>query len=36
MLSDMAVRKAGPRDKAYKLTDGGGLYVLVKTTGQRY
>lgn len=36
MLSDMAVRKAGPRDKAYKLTDGGGLYLLVKPTGHRY
>lgn len=36
MLSDMAVRKAGPRDKAYKLTDGGGLYLLVKSTGHRY
>lgn len=36
MLSDMAVRKAGPRAKPYKLTDGGGLYLLVKPTGHRY
>jgi integrase len=36
MLTDLAVRKAGPREKAYKLSDGGGLYLLVTTTGQRY
>jgi hypothetical protein len=36
MLIDLAIRKAGPREKAYKLSDGGGLYLLVTTTGQRY
>ncbi len=36
MLTDLAVRKAGPREKAYKLSDGGGLYLLVTTSGQRY
>src|SRR3546814_4881926 len=25
MLTDLAVRKAAPRDKTYKLSDGGGL-----------
>lgn len=36
MLTDLAVRKAGARGRAYKLTDGGGLYLLVSATGQRY
>jgi integrase len=36
MLTDLAVRKAAPRDKAYKLADGGGLYLLVTAAGQRY
>ena len=36
MLTDLAVRKATPRDKAYKLSDGGGLYLLVTKAGQRY
>src|SRR5690606_27280618 len=36
MLTDLAVRKAAPRDKPYKLSDGGGLYLLVTAAGQRY
>lgn len=36
MLTDLAVRKAMPRDKPYKMTDGGGLYLLVTATGHRY
>lgn len=36
MLSDLAVRKAAPREKPYKLSDGGGLYLLVTTAGHRY
>jgi len=36
MLTDLAVRKAAPRDKPYKLSDGGGLYLLVTKAGQRY
>ena len=35
MLSDLAVRKAVPREKPYKLSDGGGLYLLVTKAGQR-
>jgi len=35
-LTDAAVRQAKPRDKDYKLADGGGLYLLVKTTGGKY
>jgi len=34
-LTDAAVRQAQPRDKDYKLSDGGGLYLLVKTRGTK-
>lgn len=34
-LSEMAVRNAKPRDKAYKLADGDGMYLLVTPTGSR-
>lgn len=34
MLTDTAVRNAKPRDKFYKVSDSGGLYLLVKTTGK--
>lgn len=33
-LTDTAVRKIKPADKPYKLTDGGGLYLLVNLTGK--
>lgn len=36
MLTDLAVRKAAPREKPYKLSDSGGLYLLVTKAGQRY
>jgi integrase len=32
-LSSLEVEKAKPRDKEYKLSDGGGLYLLVTTSG---
>ena len=32
-LSDVQVGNAKPKDKDYKLSDGGGLYLLVTTTG---
>ena len=35
-LTDTRVRNAKPRAKAYKLSDGGGMYVLVKPDGGRY
>lgn len=35
-LSDTAIRKAKPTDKAQKLTDGGGLYLLLKPDGARW
>jgi integrase len=34
-LTDTAIRNAKPRDKEFKLTDGGGLYLLVKPNGSR-
>jgi len=35
-LSDIKVRKAESREKAYKLSDGHGLHVLVKPNGGKY
>lgn len=35
MLTYAAVSNAKPRDKAYKLSDGGGLYLLVSPSGHR-
>lgn len=35
-LTDRAVRNARGREKQYKLFDGGGLYLLVNTTGAKY
>jgi len=32
-LTDIQVRNAKPQDKAYKLSDGGGMYLLVTPTG---
>ncbi len=34
MLTDTAVRQAKPKDKPYKLTDGGSLYLLVNPVGK--
>lgn len=35
-LSDLAIRRAKPGDKPLKLSDGGGLYLLLQPTGARY
>ncbi|RYM66803.1 integrase [Serratia liquefaciens] len=35
-LTDIKVKTAKPMDKAYKLTDGGGMYLLVKPNGSKY
>jgi len=35
-LTDTAIRKAAPRDKPYKLSDGGGMYLEVMPTGAKY
>lgn len=34
-LTDVAIKNAKPKDKPYKLTDGGGLFLYVSTTGAR-
>ncbi|MGJ8582940.1 MAG: Arm DNA-binding domain-containing protein [Marinosulfonomonas sp.] len=34
-LSDVKIRRAEIRDKPYKLSDGGGLFVLVKPNGSK-
>lgn len=35
-LSDTAIRNAKPKDKAQKLSDGGGLYLLLNPNGSRW
>lgn len=35
-LTDLQIRQAKPREKRYKLTDGGGLHLLVTPEGGRY
>lgn len=35
-LSDIAIRNAKPKDKAYKLADSGGLFVLVQPSGGKW
>jgi integrase len=35
-LNDMAVRKAKPEAKPYKMADGGGMYLEVMPTGSKY
>lgn len=34
-LTDVQIRKALPRDKAWKLADAGGLYVLISPSGSK-
>src|SRR6516225_3181094 len=35
-LTDMRIRSAKPSGKAYKISDGGSMYLLVVPTGARY
>ena len=35
-LTDIAIRTAKPADKPIKLTDGGGLYLLLNPDGSRW
>lgn len=35
-LTNAAVQAAKPREKAYKLADGQGMYPVVKPTGAKY
>jgi len=34
-LSEFSARKAKPREKHYKITDGGSLHLLVQTSGSK-
>ncbi|MFP1557754.1 Arm DNA-binding domain-containing protein [Escherichia coli] len=35
-LTDIKVKTAKPKDKPYKLADGGGMYLLINTNGSKY
>ena len=35
-LTDTAIRQIKPTDKQFKLSDGGGMYLLVTPAGGRY
>lgn len=35
-LNDQQIKKAKPKEKSYKLTDGKGLYLLIKPNGGKY
>lgn len=35
-LTDTAIKKAKIEDKPYRLTDGGGLYLIVHPRGAKY
>lgn len=35
-LKDTEIKHAKPREKSYKLFDGGGLYLLVNPNGSKY
>ena len=35
-LTDTAIKSAKPKDAPYKLSDGGGMYLLVKPNGGKY
>src|SRR4051812_27737983 len=34
-LTDLEIRQANPRDREWKLTDGSGLYLLVRPNGSK-
>lgn len=36
MLTDVAIRKTEAKDRAFKLADGAGMYLLIKPDGARY
>lgn len=35
-LTDVSVRNAKPKEKQYKLSDSGGLYLLIKPNGGKF
>ena len=36
LLTDKAIKNAKPKEKQYKLADGGGMYLLVNKKGSKY
>lgn len=36
LLQDLAIKAAKPKDKDYRLNDGDGLFLLIKTTGAKW
>ncbi len=36
MLNDITIKKAKPKDKQYKLTDGEGMYLMIHPNGGKY
>lgn len=34
-LTDIAIKNAKPKERPYKLTDGGGLFVLINPSGSK-
>jgi hypothetical protein len=36
MLTEAAIRNATPKDRAFKLADGAGMYLLINPDGSRY
>lgn len=35
-LNDIAIRTAKPKEKSYKLSDGGGLYIEISPSGGKW
>ncbi len=35
-LTELQAENAKPKDRPYKLTDGGGMFLLVQPTGAKY
>ncbi len=35
-LSDVAIKNAKPKDKPYRISDGGGMFLEVTPTGAKY
>ena len=35
-LTELTIKQAKPREKEYKISDGGGLYLLVHPRGSKY
>ena len=34
-LTEVAIKKAKPEEKAYKMADGGGMFLLIQPTGSK-